>query len=87
MVTKTVPLSPIISLVFSTMSAFDSNRLVANISLFLLSRIEISVTVPCGCCVTVSGTYVDGTEDDPATTPTPSILVRREAVLDVERIA
>ena len=47
----------------------------------------VSVTVPCGCCVTVSGAYVDGTEDDPATTPTPSIQVRREASLDVKRIA
>ena len=46
-----------------------------------------SITVPCGCCVTVSGAYVDGTEDDPATTPTPSIQVRREASLDVNRIA
>lgn len=46
-----------------------------------------SVTVPCGCCVTVSGTYVDGTEDDPATTPTPSIQVRHKASLDVDRIA
>jgi len=45
------------------------------------------ITVPCGCCVTVSGAYVDGTEDDPATTPTPSIQVRREASLDVKRIA
>ncbi len=45
------------------------------------------ITVPCGCCVTVSGAYVDGTEDDPATTPTPSILVRREASLGVKRIA
>ena len=45
------------------------------------------VTVPCGCCVTVSGAYVDGTEDDPTTTPTPSIQVRREALLDVQRIA
>ena len=45
------------------------------------------VTVPCGCCVTVSGAYVDGTEDDPTTTPTPSILVRREASLEVKRIA
>ena len=45
------------------------------------------VTVPCGCCVTVSGVYVDGTEDDPATTPTPSIQVRRKASLDVDRIA
>ena len=46
-----------------------------------------SVTVPCGCCLTVSGAYVDGTEDDPATTPTPSILVRREASLKVTRTA
>jgi len=45
------------------------------------------ITVPCGCCVTVSGVYVDGTEDDPTTTPTPSIQVRREALLDVQRIA
>ena len=45
------------------------------------------VTVPCGCCLTVSGAYVDGTEDDPATTPTPSIQIRREATLIVERIA
>lgn len=45
------------------------------------------ITVPCGCCVTVSGSYVDGTEDDPTTTPTPSIQVRREALLDVQRIA
>lgn len=45
------------------------------------------VTVPCGCCVTVSGAYVDGTEDDPATTPTPSIQVRREASLTAKRIA
>lgn len=46
-----------------------------------------SVTVPCGCCLTVSGVYVDGTEDDPATVPTPSIQVRREASLTVTRTA
>ena len=46
-----------------------------------------SVTVPCGCCLTVSGAYVDGTEDDPTTTPTPSIQVRREALLTVIRTA
>ena len=46
-----------------------------------------SITVPCGCCVTVSGVYVDGTEDDPATTPTPSIQVRRGASLSVIRVA
>ena len=45
------------------------------------------VTVPCGCCVTVSGTYVDGTEDDPATTPTPTVQIRRKSSLDIERIA
>lgn len=48
---------------------------------------EAIVTVPCGCCLTVSAAYVDGTEDDPATTPTPSILVRREASLSVDRVA
>lgn len=46
-----------------------------------------SVTVPCGCCLTVAGAYVDGTEDDPATTPTPSIQVRRKASLSVIRTA
>ena len=46
-----------------------------------------SVTVPCGCCLTVAGAYVDGTEDDPATTPTPSIQVRRKASLSVTRTA
>lgn len=45
------------------------------------------ITIPCGCCATVSAVYVDGTEDDPATTPTPSITVRRNAAITVERIA
>lgn len=45
------------------------------------------ITVPCGCCLTVSGTYVDGTEDDAAVTPTPSISVRRNASITVERTA
>lgn len=45
------------------------------------------ITVPCGCCVSVSGVYVDATEDDAATTPTPSVLVRRRASLTVKRIA
>lgn len=49
--------------------------------------ISIPVTVPCGCCLTVSGVYVDGTEDDPATTPTPSIQIRRGASLTVNRVA
>ena len=46
-----------------------------------------SVTVPCGCCLTVSGAYVDGTQDDAATTPTPSIQIRRNASLSVIRTA
>ena len=46
-----------------------------------------SITVPCGCCLTVSGAYVDGTEDDATVTPTPSIQVRREASLRVRRTA
>ena len=48
---------------------------------------KVTVTVPHDCCVTVSGVYVDGTEDDAAVTPTPSILVRREASLTVQRTA
>lgn len=48
--------------------------------------ISIPVTVPCGCCLTVSGVYTDGTEDD-TTTPTPSIGVRRGASITAERIA
>ena len=46
-----------------------------------------TITVPCGCCVTVSGVYADGTEDDPATTPTPSIQIRRQGSLNVKRVA
>ena len=47
----------------------------------------VTITVPCGCCLTVSGVYVDGTEDDPATTPTPSVQIRRGASLTVNRVA
>ena len=46
-----------------------------------------SITVPSGCCVTVSGAYVDGTEDDPTTTPTPSIQLRRGASITIIRTA
>lgn len=46
-----------------------------------------TITVPCRCCVSVSGIYVDGTEDDAAITPTPSITVRRNASISVKRIA
>lgn len=45
------------------------------------------VTVPCGCCVSVSAAYVDGTEDDAAVVPTPSIQVRRNASITITRIA
>lgn len=45
------------------------------------------ITVPCGCCVSVSAAYVDATEDDAATTPTPSVFVRRNASLTVTRTA
>ena len=48
---------------------------------------EAVITVPCGCCVSVSALYVDGTEDDASTTPTPSITVRRNASITVERTA
>lgn len=48
---------------------------------------SIPITVPCGCCVSVSAVYVDGTEDDPATVPTPSVSVRRNAKITVKREA
>lgn len=50
-------------------------------------NVTFPVTVPAGCCATVSGRYVDGTEDDATTTPTPSIQVRRGASITVNRIA
>lgn len=46
-----------------------------------------TITVPNGCCVSISAAYVDATEDDAAVTPTPSIFVRRRASLDVKRVA
>lgn len=46
-----------------------------------------TITVPCGCCISVSGAYVDATEDDATVTPTPSIAVRRRASLEVTRTA
>ena len=45
------------------------------------------ITVPCGCCVSVSAAYVDATEDDATVTPTPSIFVRRGASITVTRVA
>lgn len=46
-----------------------------------------TITVPCGCCLSVSAAYVDATEDDASVTPTPSIFIRRYASLTVERTA
>lgn len=46
-----------------------------------------TITVPSGCCVSVSAVYADATEDNAAVTPTPSIFVRRRASLTVKRIA
>ena len=46
-----------------------------------------TITVPCGCCVSVSAAYVDATEDDATVTPTPSIFVRRLASITVTRKA
>ena len=48
---------------------------------------KATVTIPCGCCATVSAVYVDGTEDDATVVPTPSITVRRNASIEVQRIA
>lgn len=45
------------------------------------------ITVPAGCCVTVSAVYADGTVDDTAVEPTPTINVRRDASITYERIA
>ena len=50
-------------------------------------NVSIPVTVPCGCCLSVSGAYVDGTEDDASVTPTPSLLVRRGTSISVTRVA
>lgn len=44
------------------------------------------ITVPKGCCFTLAVEYVDGTTDDPATTPTPTINVQN-GNLTVTRIA
>ena len=44
------------------------------------------ITVPKGCCFTVSVEYVDATTDDPATTPTPLINVQN-ANFVIDRIA
>ena len=46
-----------------------------------------TITVPCGCCLSVSAAYIDATEDDATVTPTPSIFVRRYASLTVTRTA
>ena len=44
------------------------------------------VTVPRGCCFTLAIEYVDGTTDDPATVPTPTINVQN-GNLTISRIA
>ena len=44
------------------------------------------ITVPKGCCFSVSVRYVDATTDDPTITPTPSIEVQN-ANLVIDRIA
>ena len=44
------------------------------------------VTVPKGCCFSVSVRYVDATAEDAATTPTPSVTVQN-GNLTVDRIA
>lgn len=44
------------------------------------------ITVPKGCCFTVSVRYIDATTDDPAVTPTPVISVENSNLV-VSRIA
>lgn len=46
-----------------------------------------TVTIPSGCCGSISAVYVDGTEDDAAVVPTPSITVRRNASISINRTA
>lgn len=50
-------------------------------------NVSAIITVPSGCCVSVSAIYADATEDDAAVTPTHSIFVRRSASLTVKRVA
>lgn len=45
-----------------------------------------TVDVPAGCCFTVSVEYVNGTVNDPATTPTPLINVI-DGSLSIDRVA
>lgn len=67
----------------------DSVAIVTPAAVEDLTHVNTSttITVPCGCCVSVSAEYVDATEDDAAVTPTPSIFVRRRASLTVTRTA
>jgi len=44
------------------------------------------ITVPKGCCFSISVRYVDATADDAATTPTPSILVQNSNLV-ITRVA
>lgn len=44
------------------------------------------ITIPKGCCFSVSVRYIDATTDDPATTPTPLIEVQN-ANLVITRVA
>ena len=44
------------------------------------------ITVPKGCCFTVSVRYIDATTDDPATEPTPLIEVQNSNLV-INRIA
>jgi hypothetical protein len=44
------------------------------------------ITVPRGCCFSLAVDYVDGTADDPASTPTPLVTVQN-ANLVISRIA
>lgn len=44
-----------------------------------------TITVPRGCCFSMSVDYVDATTDDPTTTPTPSITVANTNLI-IDRI-
>jgi hypothetical protein len=44
------------------------------------------ITVPKGCCFSIAVRYVDATVDDPATEPTPTIIVQNSNLV-INRIA
>lgn len=82
-------LSPIATAIVVSGESRDGSR-----SIFTPSAVDeygnvtsrATVDVPRGCCFTVSVEYVNGTVNDPATTPTPLINVV-DSSLSISRTA